>query len=362
MQRRRSRTGATDGPTERRLPTMQSVAALLSVSRLVLVRGGTLVFGAMLLSACGKEADPAATQIAAKVGKGEISVHQINFVLQRQTQLRPEQVEAAGKEVLERLIDQELALQKAIEQQLDRDPTIVQSLEAARREILARAYVDRVGAATSAPTDAEIQAYYDAHPALFGQRRVYTFVEHLVGVNQEQANAIQRQMAEAKSSQQVIEWIRKQGFPLRDARNTTPAEALPLTLLDRFAAMKVGQAMVIPGTGSIRFIVLENAVSEPKSLQEAKPVIAQYLGNDSKRKAVESDLKALRLASPIEYTPKFAAKPGEAASEAAAAAAVDDAPAQVTAAAAVPAAAAASGAAAAAISSEALGKGLTGLK
>lgn len=308
----------------------------------------------MLLSACGKEADPAATQIAAKVGKGEISVHQINFVLQRQTQLRPEQVEAAGKEVLERLIDQELALQKAIEQQLDRDPTIVQSLEAARREILARAYVDRVGAATSAPTDAEVQAYYDAHPALFGQRRVYTFVEYLVGVNQEQANAIQRQMAEAKSSQQVIEWIRKQGFPLRDARNTTPAEALPLSLLDRFAAMKVGQAMVVPGTGSIRFIVLENVVSEPKSLQEAKQVIEQYLGNDSKRKAVESDLKALRLASQIEYTPKFASKPGEAASDASVAT-VESAPAP----AAVPAA---SGAAAAVISSEALGKGLTGLK
>lgn len=354
MQRRRSRTGATDGPTERRLPTMRPVAALLSVTRLVVVRGGSLVFGAMLLSACGKEADPAATQIAAKVGKGEISVHQINFVLQRQTQLRPEQVEAAGKEVLERLIDQELALQKAIEQQLDRDPTIVQSLEAARREILARAYVDRVGAATSAPTDAEVQAYYDAHPALFGQRRVYTFVEHLVGVNQEQANAIQRQMAEAKSSQQVIEWIRKQGFPLRDARNTTPAEALPLSLLDRFAAMKVGQAMVVPGTGSIRFIVLENVVSEPKSLQEAKQVIEQYLGNDSKRKAVESDLKALRLASQIEYTPKFASKPGEAASDASVAT-VEPAPAP----AAVPAA---SGAAAAVISSEALGKGLTGLK
>lgn len=308
-----------------------------------------------LLSACGKEPDPAATQIAAKVGKGEISVHQINFVLQRQANLKPEQVEAASREVLDRLVDQEVAVQKSIELQIDRDPTIVQSLEAARREILARAYVERVGASVSKPTDAEIQTYYDANPALFKERRVYTFVEHLVGVNQDQANAIQEQMKAAKSTQQVIEWIRKQGLPVRDARNTTPAEALPLSMLDRFAAMKIGQAMVVPGSGAIRFIILENAVSEPKTFQEAKPVIEQYLGNDSKRKAVETDIKALRQASQIEYTPKFAKGPEVEASAPAVAAVVSG-----SGGAASPAATPASDAAA--ISNESLGKGLSGLK
>lgn len=308
-----------------------------------------------LLSACGKEPDPAATQIAAKVGKGEISVHQINFVLQRQANLKPEQVEAASREVLDRLVDQEVAVQKSIELQIDRDPTIVQSLEAARREILARAYVERVGASVSKPTDAEIQTYYDANPALFKERRVYTFVEHLVGVNQDQANAIQEQMKAAKSTQQVIEWIRKQGLPVRDARNTTPAEALPLSMLDRFAAMKIGQAMVVPGSGAIRFIILENAVSEPKTFQEAKPVIEQYLGNDSKRKAVETDIKALRQASQIEYTPKFAKGPEVEASAPAVAAVVSG-----SGGAASPAAIPASDAAA--ISNESLGKGLSGLK
>lgn len=333
---------------------MRTISTLLTASRVVVIRSFPFALSVFLLSACGKEPDPAATQIAAKVGKGEISVHQINFVLQRQPNLKPEQAEAASREVLDRLIDQEVAVQKSIELQIDRDPTIVQSLEAARREILARAYVDRVGASVSKPTEAEVQSYYDANPALFRERRIYTFVEHLVGVNQDQANAIQEQMKAAKSAQHVIEWIRKQGLPVRDARNTTPAEALPLSMLDRFAAMKVGQAMVLPGAGSIRFIILENAVSEPKTFQEAKPVIEQYLGNDSKRKAVENDIKALRQASQIEYTPKFAKAPDAEASAPAVA--------KVSGSSETASPVAAPASAATSMSTESLGKGLSGLK
>ncbi|MDP0972048.1 SurA N-terminal domain-containing protein, partial [Klebsiella pneumoniae] len=74
-----------------------------------------------------------ASQTAAKVNKEEITVHQINFVLQRQQGLKPEQAEEAGRQVLERLVDQELAVQKAQELKLDRDPRVVQQVEAAKR-------------------------------------------------------------------------------------------------------------------------------------------------------------------------------------------------------------------------------------
>jgi EpsD family peptidyl-prolyl cis-trans isomerase len=312
-----------------------------------------------LLGACGKEPDPAATQIAAKVGKGEISVHQINYVLQRQANLKPEQVDLASREILDRLVDQEAAVQKSIEMKLDREPSVVQSIEAARREILARAYVERVGASVSKPTDQEIQAYYDSKPALFKERRVYTFAEYFVKADQAQANALQEQMKVAKSVPQVIEWAKQQGMAVRDARNTTTAEALPLSLLDRFAGMKAGQAMVIPGAGVIRFILLENAVSEPKTLAQAKPAIEQYLGNESKRKAVDADIKALRVASQVEYTPKFA-KLMETSASAPSGAAVPVPVAATPAEVAAPAAVPASGGQV--LSTDQLGKGLSGLK
>ena len=130
--------------------------------------------------------DKPATQTAAKVNKEEITVHQINFLLAQQRALAPEQAASASRQVLERLIDQELALQKAGDLKLDRDPRVVQQIEAARREIISRAYLEKIGEGAPKPTPAEVNAYYEAHPALFKERRVYSFQEVNVEAKPEQ--------------------------------------------------------------------------------------------------------------------------------------------------------------------------------
>ena len=60
-----------------------------------------------LLAGCGDKKEKGASQTAAKINKAEVTVHQINFVLQQQRNIRPEQADAASKQILERLIDQE---------------------------------------------------------------------------------------------------------------------------------------------------------------------------------------------------------------------------------------------------------------
>jgi len=72
---------------------------------------GRLVLGALLVSIAAlvgcnpKQEDATASQPAAKVNKEEITVAQINFVLQQQRGLKPEQTEAASRQILQRLID-----------------------------------------------------------------------------------------------------------------------------------------------------------------------------------------------------------------------------------------------------------------
>ena len=80
----------------------------------------------LVLVGCEKKAGASPT--AVMVNKEEITVQQINHVLQQQRGLKPEQVDAASKQILERLIDQELAVQKAGELKLDRDPRVLLQL------------------------------------------------------------------------------------------------------------------------------------------------------------------------------------------------------------------------------------------
>lgn len=261
---------------------------------------------ALLLSGCGSKKEKGASQTAAKVNKEEITVHQINFVLQQQRGLKPEQADAASKQILERLIDQELAVQKAEDLKLDRDPRVVQQLEAVRRDVIARAYADKIGEAASRPTAQDIQKYYEDKPALFKDRRIYTMQEIGIEATPEQVPTLRSQLQGSKSVGDFVEYLKANNYRFGGNQAVRPAEQLPLNMLDAFAQMKDGQAMLVPTPTGAQVLVLVSSRSEPVDEARAKPAIEQFLLNDAKRKLIEADMKSMRTGAKIEYIGKFA--------------------------------------------------------
>jgi len=262
---------------------------------------------AFLLAGCGdKKETKGATQTAVKVNKEEITVHQINFVLQQQRGLKPEQAEAASKQILERLIDQELALQKATELKLDRDPRVMQQLEAAKREIVSRAYLEKAGEAASKPTADEIAKYYEANPALFKDRRVYSLQEIAIEAKPEQVAQLRTQLANAKNVTEFVEYLKANDFRFSGNQAVRAAEQLPLASLGTFAAMKDGQALLNATATGAQVIVLAGSRSQPVTLEQATPAIEQFLLNERKRDILAKDMKAMRDAAKIEYLGKYA--------------------------------------------------------
>ena len=265
-----------------------------------------LAASAVLLAGCGDKKEKGASQTAAKVDKAEITVHQINFVLQQQRNLRPEQADAASKQILERLIDQELALQKADDLKIDRDPRVVQQLEAAKREIIARAYLEKVGEAAPKPTAEEIKKYYDEKPALFKERRIYSIQEIGIEAKPEQVAGLRTQLGASKNINEFVEFLKANDFKFSGNQAVRAAEQLPLQSLDAFAKMQDGQAILNQGPNGVQVVVLASSRSQPVSEEQARPAIEQFLLNDRKRKLIEEDVKAMRAAAKIEYVGKFA--------------------------------------------------------
>jgi len=264
---------------------------------------------ALVLGGCGdKKKDKVASQTAVKVNKEEITVHQINFVLQQQRGLKPEQAEAASKQILERLIDQELAVQKADELKLDRDPRVMQQIEAAKREIVARAYVEKAGDAASKPTAAEVQKYYDEQPALFKDRRIYSLQEIAIEATPEQIPALKAKLEGAKNITEFIDYLKAGDFKYAGNQAVRAAEQLPLASLGTFSGMKDGQALLNASPTGAQVIVLAGSRSQPVSLEQATPAIEQFLLNERKRELIAKDMKALRDGAVIEYVGKFAAE------------------------------------------------------
>ena len=261
---------------------------------------------AVLLVGCGEKKEKAASQTAVKVNKDEITVHQINFVLQQQRGLRPEQTDAASKQILERLIDQQLALEKAEELKVDRDPRVVQALEAARREIVSRAYLEKVGEAAAKPTAEEIKKYYDEKPALFSERRIYSIQEIAIEASPEQVAVLRDKLAAAKNIAEFVDWLKANDYRFSGNQAVRAAEQLPLNSLESFARMKDGQAAIVPAANGVQVIVLAGSRSQPVTEEQSRPAIEQFILNERKRKLIEDDVKALRGTAKIEYVGKFA--------------------------------------------------------
>ncbi|MGE3532913.1 MAG: EpsD family peptidyl-prolyl cis-trans isomerase [Steroidobacteraceae bacterium] len=249
--------------------------------------------------------DKPATQVAARVNAEEITVHQINSLLARNRNIPPEAATQAKYEILNRLIEQQLAKQQAIEQKLDRKPNVVQALEAARDEILARAYMETVAAKQPKPSQDEVKKYYEDHPELFAQRRIFNIEELVVEPRDGLAEKLQAQVAKSRSMQEVANWLKEQDFKFAPNRGVRAAESLPLDILPRLQKMKDGEMRAMEVNK--RLYVFRVAASKPAPVTEAMatPRIQQYLFNRGASDVVAAEIKRLKAAANIEYVGEF---------------------------------------------------------
>lgn len=271
-----------------------------------------LLIAVALTAGCGdkKEStaggEKAATQVAAKVNGTELTVHQVNYALQRIPNLDKDQAKAASLQVLKSLVDQELLVQKAEADKLDRDPNVVQALDAARRQILAEAWMSRKLGTPAEPTDAEISDYYNQHPELFSQRKIYRLQEVSIKAPKDKVEAIRSQLAASRNLNEFAEWLKAQNLPAKAAQGVKPAEQLPMEILPKLAQMPDGQAMVVNSPDGLLVIVLADSQLQPATLEQAKPAIARALQQQARQKAAKTELDALRTAAKIDYLGEFA--------------------------------------------------------
>lgn len=268
--------------------------------------------GAMVLAGCSRPVSAdGATQVVAKVNGRELTVHQVNFILQQNPELAAAGPEASRR-VLDRLVDNELVLQQALDRKLDRDPQVVASLESARREIVARAYMDRVLAQVAMPTPQEIQAYFDSRPELFSRRQVYALTELQIGLPDGRLPDLRARMQVSDSPQALVQWAQSNQWTVALDQLARPAEGLPMALLPQLAAQPLGQGLLVPEAGMAHVFYVTARRDEPLSLEQARDMIQSAVLNDRKRQAVRDEVQRLHAAAQIEYMGAFAARPASA--------------------------------------------------
>ena len=263
----------------------------------------TVVSSALLLAACtGHKKE--ATQAVARVNGTELTVHQLKYLLQRQ-HVRPDQEEAAAPKLLDQLIDEQLIVEKAEKSKMDLEPGARQAIDAARREVLARSYVEQAAQNVASPTDSSMHAYYDANPDLFANRRIYTMQEYLAKVPEAQVPALRALVEGGKPASTVEAWFKAGNYPFRGQQSTHPAEQIPLNALKTLAAVQDGHGLVSSAGDQVHVTYVTTSTSAPVAFDKAKLAIGQYLSIDGRRKATEGNLSALRSVAQVTYSAPY---------------------------------------------------------
>lgn len=248
-----------------------------------------------------------ATQVAARVNADEITVHQVNNVLARNQNITPEAAPQAKRQILDGLINQQLARQKAIESKLDRTPNVVQAIEAAKTEILARAYLEQVAAAIPKTAEWEVKKYYKEHPELFAQRRLFTLEELVFVATTDVATELRGLLSKTRSLQEIADWLQSRGIKFAVNRGVRAAEQIPLEMLPRLQAMREGQLQLFESAGDryqvIRVIAYK---TEPIDEASAAPRIQQFLWNRRTSEVIAKEMTKIKEQAKIEYMGEFA--------------------------------------------------------
>src|SRR5689334_3455606 len=105
----------------------------MRTTRTVLLMTASAVAATALASCKGGHATDK-TQVVAHVNDAEITVSQLRAALAAKGDARPSA--ASSQAALDGLVNEQLLVEAALRDRLDRDPAVVQAIESARRQLL----------------------------------------------------------------------------------------------------------------------------------------------------------------------------------------------------------------------------------
>ena len=197
--------------------------------------------------------------------------------------------------VLERVIARKLMAKAARDEKLDQTPE-AKAIKAATIEnfeagLAQKAALDKV----KAPTAAEAQAFMDANPAMFAQRKLY--LVDVLQLAQPATPELAQALRPIEDFEQIAKLLTDRKVPFRRGTEQFDSLRMPAGMAAQVASLPPGTPFVIPAPPSLAIARVRASRDAPAVGPEAVTVAQQMLANERRQKAVTDRLKGLVDAS-----------------------------------------------------------------
>ena len=261
---------------------------------------GGIVTAALLVTGCHKEPKG---QILAIVNGEEISMQELNAELQGANIPDTVDRKLLRKQVLQRLIDRKLIVQKAREQGLDKTPEYVAQQRRMEENLLVTLLGQKIASQVPMPDDRDVAQYIADNPTQFGgrQRLLLDQIQFAAPKDVKQLLTLR----DAHSLEALAAGIQKLGLPMTRGKGVIDTGRLDPQLIKLINQLPPGEPFVLPSNGQYVASVIVGRDPTPTPTPVAKTAAAELV----RRKELVAESKAqvarARSTAEIQYQPGY---------------------------------------------------------
>ncbi len=259
-----------------------------------------VVAAGLLLTACHKEPKG---QILAIVNGEEISMQELNAELQGARIPDNADRDKIRKEVLQRLIDRKLIVQKAREQGLDKTPEFVAQQRRLEENLLVSLLGQKIAATVPMPDDRDITQYIADNPSQFSGRQRLLLDQIQFAAPKDPKQLLM--LRDAHSLDDVAAGVQKLGLAMSRGKGVIDTGRLDPQMVKIIDKLPPGEPFVLPSNGQYVASVIVGRDSTPTPGNVARLAAAEVV----RRKALVAESKAqvarARSSAEIQYQPGY---------------------------------------------------------
>lgn len=262
--------------------------------------GGVFVAG-LLVSACHKEPKG---QVVAIVNGDEVSMQELNAELRVARAPVSADRDTVRNQILQRIIDRKLIVQKAREQGLDKTPEFVTRQRQLEENLLASMLGQKIATTVPMPDDHDITQYIADNPAQFGgrQRLLLDQIRFAAPKDVKRLTVLRN----AHSLDDIAAGLQKLGLTFSRGKGAIDTGPLDPQLTQLINRLPPGEPFVLPSNGQFvaSVIVGRDSIPTPPSL--ARRIAAQLVRQRELIAESKAQVARERTGAEIKYQQGFA--------------------------------------------------------
>lgn len=279
--------------------SVQRTSGDLEVKVKAALLGGTLA-AALLVAGCHKEPKG---QILAIVNGEEISLQELNAELQGVRIPDSANREQLRKQILQRLIDRKLIVQKAREQGLDKTPEFVTQQRRLEENLLVTMLGQKIASTVPMPDDRDITQYIADNPTQFASRQRLLLDQIQFAAPKDPKQLLT--LRDAHTLDEVAAGVQKLGLGMSRGKGVIDTGRLDPGLVKVINQLPPGEPFVLPSNGQYIASVIVGRDATPTPTPVAREAAAEMVRRTELVSESKAQVARARSTAEIQYQPGY---------------------------------------------------------